>query len=360
MPTNSTTRARIQRLPIRRLGTNGPEVSALGLGCLSLTDYYGGATSTTEGVRLIRHALDLGVTLLDTSDMYGMGANERVVGKAVAGRRDAVVVATKFGNILGPKGEIVRICGQPDYVRTACEASLKRLGLGTIDLYLLQRVDREIPIEDTVTAMAELVEEGKVRFLGLCEAGSEDLARAAAVAPIAALQTEYSLFERSVERDVLGVCEDHGIGFMAYAPLGRGLLGGSYRSPEQSNETDRRRLGLYPRLLGRNLERNLTLLEQVNAIAERYSATSAQVALAWLLRRRDWIVPIPGTRHTAYLKQNLAAARLELSEHDLGRLDRLVPAGGGAAGARYAPNLMPTWVSRRRAIAVRGATDDHA
>jgi aryl-alcohol dehydrogenase-like predicted oxidoreductase len=259
-------------------------------------------------------------------------------------------VATKFGNVRGDDGAFLGIDGSPEYVRRACDASLRRLGIDVIDLYQQHRVDPKTPIEETVGAMHELVEQGKVRFIGLSEAQPEDLRRAAATAPIATLQTEYSLFERSVENEILDTCEELGIGFLAYAPLGRGLLTGRFRSESDFSDDDFRGGGRYPRLAGENLEHNLRLVQEVEAVAEAHGATAAQVALAWLLTRRPSIVPIPGTKRVKYLEENAAATELELSAAELAQLDALVPPGGSVAGERYAGGGVPTWVSPPRAV----------
>jgi aryl-alcohol dehydrogenase-like predicted oxidoreductase len=318
----------------------GLEVSELGLGCMGMSEFYGEADEA-ESIRTIHRALELGVTLLDTADMYGVGHNERLVGKAIADRRDQVVLATKFGNVRGDDGSFLGIDGTPDYVRGACEASLQRLGVDVIDLYQQHRVDPNVPIEETVGAMHELVEQGKVRSLGLSEAQPEDIRRAAATAPIATLQTEYSLFERGVEGEILDTCEELGIGFLPYSPLGRGMLTGRFKSESDFGDDDFRGGGRYPRMTGENFQRNLELVRAVEAVAEERGATPAQVALAWLLSRRDWIVPIPGTKRVRYLEQNVAAADVELTEDELRRLDEL----GGAAGERYGGGRVPTWVS---------------
>jgi aryl-alcohol dehydrogenase-like predicted oxidoreductase len=312
---------------------DGLEASALGLGCMGMSEFYGEGDEA-ESIRTIHRALELGVTLLDTADMYGVGENERLVGKAIAGRREGVVVATKFGNVRGEDGSYLGIDGTPEYVRRACEASLERLGVDVIDLYQQHRVDPKVPIEETVGAMHELVEAGKVRFIGLSEAQPEDLRRAAATAPIATLQTEYSLFERSVENEILDTCEELGIGFLAYSPLGRGILTGRFRSETDFGDDDFRGGGRYPRLTGENMERNLELLREVEAVAAERGATPGQVALAWLLSRRDWVVPIPGTKRVRYLEENAAAADIELTREDLDRIDEAAPAGV-TAGERY-------------------------
>ncbi|TML84764.1 MAG: aldo/keto reductase [Actinobacteria bacterium] len=323
---------------------DGLESSELGLGCMGMSEFYG-ERDDEESIRTIHRALELGVTLLDTADIYGVGRNEELVGRALQGRREQAIVATKFGNVRDEDGTFRGIDGSPEYVRRACEASLRRLGVDVIDLYQQHRVDPETPIEETVGAMYELIEEGKVRFIGLSEAQPEDLRRAAATAPIATLQTEYSLFERGVENGILDTCDELGIGFLAYAPLGRGLLTGRFRSESDFGDDDFRGGGRYPRLTGENFEHNLRLVEEVEAVAESRGATAAQVALAWLLTRRPWIVPIPGTKRVKYLEQNVAAAELQLTADELARLDALVPAGGSVPGERYGGGRVPTWVS---------------
>jgi aryl-alcohol dehydrogenase-like predicted oxidoreductase len=323
---------------------DGLESSELGLGCMGMSEFYG-ETDDEESIRTIHRALALGVTLLDTADIYGVGRNEELVGRALQGRREQALVATKFGNVRSDDGTFLGIDGTPEYVKRACDASLRRLGVEVIDLYQQHRVDPRTPIEETVGAMHELVEEGKVRFLGLSEAQPEDLRRAAATAPIATLQTEYSLFERSPENEILDTCEELGIGFLAYAPLGRGLLTGRFRAESDFGDDDFRGGGRYPRLTGEAFEHNLQLVAEVEAVAKARGATPAQVALAWLLSRRPWIVPIPGTKRVEYLEQNAGAVDLELTADELARLDALLPSGGSAAGERYADGRVPTWVS---------------
>jgi aryl-alcohol dehydrogenase-like predicted oxidoreductase len=315
----------------RILGTQGLEVSALGLGCMGMSEFYGRADEG-EAIATIRRALELGVTFLDTADMYGWGANERLVGKAMEGRREDVVLATKFGNVRGPNGEYLGIDGSPAYVRDACEASLQRLGVETIDLYYQHRVDLQTPIEETVGAMAELVQEGKVRCLGLSEAAPETIRRAQAVHPITALQSEYSLWTRDPEAEVLPTVRELGIGFVAYSPLGRGFLCGRIRSTDDLDERDFRRRG--PRFQEENLRRNLELVAVVEELAAQKGATPSQVALAWVVTRDDDIVPIPGTKRVGYLEENVAAAELDLTADELERLERAFPVGV-AAGDRY-------------------------
>ena len=315
----------------RTLGTQGLEVSALGLGCMGMSEFYG-RTDEGEAIATIRRALELGVTFLDTADMYGWGANERLVGKAIEGRREDVVLATKFGNVRGPNGEYLGIDGSPAYVRSACEASLERLGVETIDLYYQHRVDLQTPIEETVGAMAGLVQEGKVRHLGLSEAAPDTIRRAHAVHPITALQSEYSLWTRDPEAEVLPTVRELGIGFVAYSPLGRGFLSGRIRSADDLDERDFRRRG--PRFQEDNLQRNLELVREVEEVAAEKGTTPSQVALAWVLARGEDIVPIPGTKRRSYLEENAAAAAIELSPEDVERLERAFPLGV-AAGDRY-------------------------
>jgi aryl-alcohol dehydrogenase-like predicted oxidoreductase len=315
----------------RKLGTQGLEVSALGLGCMGMSEFYGTADEG-EAIATIHRALELGITFLDTADMYGPFTNEQLVGKAIAGRRDEVVLATKFGNVRGEQGEFLGIDGSADYVRSACEASLRRLGVETIDLYYQHRVDLETPIEETVGAMAELVQEGKVRYLGLSEAGVETIKRANAVHPISALQSEYSLWTRDPEADVLPTVRALGIGFVAYSPLGRGFLTGRIKSTDDLDETDFRRRG--PRFQEENLRQNLELVAVVEALAAEKGVTPSQLALAWVLSRGDDIVPIPGTKRRKYLEENAAAVDVELTDEDLELLEQAFPLGA-AAGDRY-------------------------
>jgi aryl-alcohol dehydrogenase-like predicted oxidoreductase len=306
-------------------------VSALGLGCMGMSEFYGHGEDT-ESVATIHAFLDAGGSLLDTADMYGPFTNEELVGRAIAGRRDDVVLATKFGNERRADGSWVGINGSPDYVRAACDASLQRLGVDHIDLYYQHRVDKTVPIEETVGAMAELVQAGKVRHLGLSEASADTIRRAHAVHPITALQTEYSLWEREPETKVFPVLAELGIGFVPYSPLGRGFLTGQFRSPEDFPADDFRRHS--PRFQGENFDRNLQLVDRVKELADAKGCTPAQLALAWLLAQGEHIVPIPGTKKRDRLRENLGAADVELSAGDLARLDELAPAGV-AAGARY-------------------------
>ena len=315
----------------RKLGRSGLEVSALGLGCMGMSEFYG-ATDETEAVNTIHRAIDLGVTFLDTADIYGSGHNEHLVGRALKDRRDAVVLATKFGNVRDADGTFIGINGRPDYVRAACEASLKRLGVDVIDLYYQHRVDPNTPIEDTVGAMAALVTEGKVRYLGLSEAGAETIRRAAAVHPIAALQSEYSLWTREIESEILPTVRALGIGFVPYSPLGRGFLTGQITKIEDLDADDWRRKG--PRFQGDNFERNLDLVTKVKALADAKGCTAAQLALAWVLAQGEDIVPIPGTKRRKYLEENVGALDVILTPEDLAELDRILPPGA-ASGSRY-------------------------
>ena len=314
----------------RRLGTQGLEVSTLGLGCMGMSEFYG-TTDEGEAIATIHRALELGIDFLDTADMYGRGANEKLVGKAIGDRRDAVVLATKFGNVRNDDGSR-EIRGDAEYVRQACEASLERLGLDHIDLYYQHRVDSRVPIEETVGAMAELVEKGKVRYLGLSEASPETIRRAHAGHPITALQTEYSLWTRDPEDGPLATCRELGIGFVAYSPLGRGFLTGQIRTPDDFAAGDFR--GHLPRFQGENFQRNLDLVARVEEIAAEKGCTAGQIALAWVLSRGDDIVPIPGTKRRRYLEENAEAVDVELTEEELERLEQAFPQGA-AAGERY-------------------------
>jgi aryl-alcohol dehydrogenase-like predicted oxidoreductase len=315
----------------RTLGSDGLEVSALGLGCMGMSEFYGTADED-EALRTIHRAIELGVVFLDTADMYGPFTNERLVGRAIADRRDEVVLATKFGNERTEDGGFVGINGKPEYVHKACDASLRRLGVDHIDLYYQHRVDKSVPIEETVGAMKELVDDGKVRHLGLSEASPETIRRAHAVHPIAALQTEYSLWTRDPEDEVLPTVRELGIGFVAYSPLGRGFLSGAITTPDDLAENDFRRHN--PRFQGENFDRNLQLVDRVREIAGEKDVEPGQLALAWLLHRGDDIVPIPGTKRVRYLEENAAAADVELTEDDLARIDEAAPAGA-TAGDRY-------------------------
>jgi aryl-alcohol dehydrogenase-like predicted oxidoreductase len=316
----------------RALGTQGLTVSAQGLGCMGMSEFYGTADEA-EAIATIHRALELGITLLDTADQYGTGANERLVGEAIARRRDEVVLATKFGIVRDPNDPAARgVNGRPEYVIEACDASLRRLGLDHVDLYYQHRVDPDVPIEETVGAMASLIDAGKVRFLGLSEAGVETIRRAHAVHPISALQSEYSLWTRDPEDEVLGVLRELGIGLVAYSPLGRGFLTGEIKRPEDLAEDDFRRSN--PRFQGANFERNLELVQRVREIAAEQDCTPGQLALAWVMAQGPDIVPIPGTKRRSYLEQNVAATELVLTDDELARIDDAAPAGA-AAGDRY-------------------------
>lgn len=319
----------------RTLGKSALAVSAIGLGCMSMSNVYGKGDDA-ESIAVVHRALDLGVNFLDSSDMYGWGQNEELLGRALRGKRDGVVLATKFGNLRKPDGT-AGVNGRPEYVPQACEASLKRLGVDSIDLYYQHRVDPNTPIEDTVRAMAELVKEGKIRYIGLSEAAPQTLRRAAKVHPITALQTEYSLWTRDPEDEVLPTCRELGIGFVAYSPLGRGFLTGQFKRFEDLAADDYRRLS--PRFQGENFQKNLELVSRVEAIAKEKGCTPARLALAWVLAQGEDIVPIPGTKRRKYLEDNVGALNVQLTPEDLRRLDEIFP-HGAAAGPRYPEAMM--------------------
>jgi aryl-alcohol dehydrogenase-like predicted oxidoreductase len=334
MKVKRASRTEIMTLATRTLGIQSPlTVSALGLGCMGMSEFYGD-TDRESGIATIRRALDLGVSFLDTADMYGPFVNEELVGEAIRGRRDEVVLATKFGNERLADGTRLGINGTPEYVRSACDASLRRLGVDHIDLYYQHRVDKSVPIEDTLGAMAELVQAGKVRHLGMSEASASTIRRAHAVHPITAVQTEYSLFTRDLEESVLPTLRELGIGLVPYSPLGRGLLTGAITSESALAEQDSRRTAYFPRFQGDALENNLALVAKIKDIADRLGCTPGQLALAWVLAQGDDVAPIPGTKRVRYLEENVAALDVVVSQSDLDELEAAVPSTA-VAGARY-------------------------
>jgi aryl-alcohol dehydrogenase-like predicted oxidoreductase len=319
------------RFPRRRLGKSGLEVSAFGLGCMGMSEFYGEGNDE-ESIRVIHRSIELGMDFLDTADMYGVGRNEELVGKAIRDRRDKVTLATKFANVRGADGSFLGVNGKPEYVRKACDDSLRRLGIDVIDLYYQHRVDTQTPIEETIGAMAELVKKGKVRFLGMSEAAPATIRRAMKIHPIAALQTEYSLWSRDVEEEILPTCRELGIGFVAYSPLGRGFLTGQFKKPEDLPPGDRRHV--FPRFQAENFQKNLDLVDELEKLAVKKNCKPSQLALAWVLAQGQDIIPIPGTKKLKYLEENAGGVNVMLTAQELAEIDRILPPGG-AAGERY-------------------------